>query len=416
MKLDSFISSDDFRREARRRLPKPIFDFVDSGAGAEGTTRANEEAFHAIKFRPRQLVDISGRSQRTTVLGRSVEMPVLLGPAGTARLVHRDGELAAVRAASRMGTVYCLSTGASCSIEEVAEAAGGGTLWFQVYMWRSRELVESLISRAERAGYHAIILTVDTATAGRRDRDLRNGLLAQRTMRQFGNHAKLTVVPRLTIGTVVNTLMRPRWLMRHYLLAPPITFKVVSAEDVRMSATTWGGPGMIQKRMSETATWEEVRWIRRLWQGPFIIKGILTAEDAHLAFDNGADAVIVSNHGGRHQDGLPATIDVLPRVVAVAAKRGKEVFIDGGVRRGIDVVKAIALGARGCLIVRPYYWALAVDGEKGVLKLLTELKVEIDSCLGHLGRPVLDDLDPSALDFTVAPWHRSAVRGNPSGD
>jgi L-lactate dehydrogenase (cytochrome) len=402
------INSEDFRAAAKRRLPRVVFDFVDSGAGAEGTTRANEEAFSAIKFHPRHMVNVSERSQQTKVFGRPVEMPVLLGAAGPARMLHPEGDRAAARAAARLGTVHTLGTGASSSIEEVAGAAGNGTLWYQVYMWRSRALIQSLVERADRAGYHAIVLTIDTATAARRDRDLRNGLLTSgRRPRIYDNHAKLSIMPRLTVRTVLDVMRHPRWLLGTYLLTPPITFKNVTAEDARFAATSWYNPGEIQKRMSETATWDEVRWLRTIWQGPLVVKGVMTAEDARLAFDHGADGVIVSNHGGRHLDGLPATIDVLPRIVDEAAP-GKEVFLDGGVRRGIDVVKAIALGARACFIVRPFYWALAVDGEDGVVRLLEIFRKEIDSALGALGRPTLADLDVSALDLTVAPWHRRA--------
>ncbi|MDE3100690.1 MAG: alpha-hydroxy-acid oxidizing protein [Chloroflexota bacterium] len=405
------INVDDYRHAARRKLPRSVFDFVDSGAGDEGTTRANEQAFRAIKFRPRHMVDVSGRHQGTTVLGREIAMPVILGPAAPVRIVHRDGELAAARAAGRMGTIYSLSTGGSCSIEEVADAARGTTLWFQVYMWRSRDLVRQLVERADRAGYHAIILTIDSTTPALRDRDLRNGLLTSgRRPRFYADHARLSLLPRLTVGTVIDALRHPEWLFRHYLFAPPIVLKNVTAEDSRYASTSWAGPALIQKRMSETATWDEVRFLREIWKGPLIVKAVLTAEDAAAAFDHGADAVIVSNHGGRHLDGLPATVDVLPRVMEVADKRGKEVLLDGGVRRGIDVVKAVALGARACLFARPYFWALSVAGEDGVVALLEMLKKEIDSAIGALGRRTLADLDTSVLDFTVAPWHQGYVR------
>ena len=201
-------------------------------------------------------------------------------------------------------------------------------------------------------------------------------------------------------------LEHPRWLLGTYLLTPPITFKNVTAEDARHAATSWYHPSEIQKRMSETATWDEVRWLRSIWDGALVVKGVMTADDARLAFGHGADGVIVSNHGGRHLDGLPATIDVLPRILEVAGP-GQEVFVDGGVRRGIDVVKALALGAKACFIVRPFYWALAYAGEDGVVELLTLLWKEVDSALGALGRPTIADLDRSALDLTVAPWHQS---------
>lgn len=394
------VNYEDYRRAARRRLPRAVFDFIESGAGREITARANEEAIQSIRFRPRQLVDVSERSMRCTVLGRTLEMPIVLGPAGSTRLVHRDGELAVARAAARMGIAYALSTGGSSSIEEVAAAGEGAALWYQVYMWRGRELIRSMVDRAADSGYHAVILTVDTPTSAIRDRDLRNGLLASpRRPRTSKGRARLSVFPRISPRGVVDGIRHPRWLVRHYLLAPPITFKNVTAEDMKYASTSWSGPGEIQKRMSEAATWDEVRWLRGVWDGPLIVKGIMTPEDALHAFDSGADCAVVSNHGGRHLDGLPATIDVLPAVVEAAEKRGKEVLIDGGFRRGEDVVKALALGARAALVVRPYHWALAVGGEAGVVDMLEIMRKGIDSALGHLGRPNIGDLDRSAIEM-----------------
>lgn len=395
------VNVQDFRRVARRKLPTAVFDHIDCGAGDEHTVRDNEAAFQAVRFRPRAMVDISARDQGMTVFGRRVEMPVLLGPGGVQRMVHRDGEVAAARAAARMGTIYTLGTAASCSIEEVADAARGGTLWFQLYLWRNRDLVRSLVERAQRAGYHALVLTIDAKNPGRRDRDLRNGVITSKPLtRQAGGHARLSAFPEITAAHVVNALLHPGWLTRHYLFAPPITFKNVTAEDARYANAAWTGPGEIQKRMNEAATWDEIRWLRDIWKGPLVIKGVLTEETARNSFESGADGVIVSNHGGRFLDGLPATFDALPRVVEVAAGRNKEVLIDGGIRRGTDVVKAIALGARACLIARPFFYALATDGQRGVVTLLELLRKEIDSCLGALGCPRLEDVDASWLDFT----------------
>ncbi|MDE3100705.1 MAG: alpha-hydroxy-acid oxidizing protein [Chloroflexota bacterium] len=393
---------------AKRKLPTAVFDHVDCAAGDEQTVRENEAAFRSIHFRPRAMVDVSERTQRRTVLGRTIEMPVILGPGGVQRMVHRDGEVAAARAATRMGTIYTLGTAASCSIEEVADAAKGGTLWFQLYLWRSRDLVRSLVERAERAGYHALVLTIDSKNPGRRDRDLRNGVITSRPRtREAGGHARLSAFPEIRAEHIVDALRHPGWLLRHYLFAPPITFKNVTAEDARYANASWVGPGEIQRRINEAATWEEIRFLRQIWRGPLVLKGILTGEDACLAFDNGADAVIVSNHGGRFLDGLPATFDALPRVVEAAGTRNKEVLIDGGVRRGSDVIKALAVGARACLIARPFFYALAADGERGVVTLLDLLKREIDSCLGALGCPNIDMVDRDVLDETMPPWRTS---------
>lgn len=380
--MSRLICVEDYRLRAKRRLPRAIFDFVDGAAGDEVTMRANEAAFDAVTFRPRPMVDVSGIELETKVLGHEVKLPVLLGPAGATRLVHPDGEIAVARAAARAGTVYALSTGATCSIEEVAEAGRGAMLWFQVYLWRDRDLVGSLVDRARSAGYHALCLTVDTAGRGRKYRDLRNGF---------------EYPVRMTPGMVVNAALHPRWAY-NFVFGPSMRLaNVVEGED-GSSVTIWRGPQVMDSRNKGGATWDELRWLRTIWDGPLVVKGILTRDAAATAFDMGADAVVCSNHGGRSLDGGPASLCALPEILEVADVRGKEVYLDGGVRRGSDVVKAMSMGARACLIARPYHWGLAVAGDVGVSRVLALLKAEIEGVLGAIGRPSVSGLDRSAIN------------------
>jgi isopentenyl diphosphate isomerase/L-lactate dehydrogenase-like FMN-dependent dehydrogenase len=376
------VCVDDFREAARRRLPRPIFDFIDGAAGHEITARANEEAFRRYVFRPQVLTDVSGISTATSVLGRRVELPIFLGPSGMQRLVVRDGELSAVRAAERMGTVYILSAASSRTLEQVAAAAPAAMRWFQVFLWNTREWVQTLLHRAEAAGYDVLCLTVDTKSpGGRKYRDLRNGLSNPR------------IDPRSTIAAISH----PRWL-REFVLGGAIRSAHLLDDVNNRSVSLFRSPGFLQRRMDPTATWDEVSWIRSIWKGPLVIKGILTAEDARSCFERGADAIVCSNHGGRVLDGNPATLVALPRLVDVAESFKKEVYIDGGIRTGGDVVKALALGARACLIGRPFWWGLAVAGEDGAVQVLDLLKKEIESTLTQIGRPSLEALERAAIE------------------
>jgi len=375
-------SVSDFREVARRRLPRAIFDFIDGGAGHEVTLRSNEQAFLRYVFRPRVLTDVSKVNISTTILGRPVDIPIMLGPSGTQRLVTPLGEIAAARAAARFRGTYVLTVGASRTIEEVAEAGQGAGLWFQLYLWQDREWSEGLLERASRANYDALCVTVDIkAPGGRKYRDIRNGVAR--------------VPDSLGMKTVLDGLQHPRWLAGYLRGGPIRTVHIAEDGDsvsiFKASAVTW-------RRMVPSATWEEIRWLRRAWTGPLVVKGILTSEDAQIAFDCGADAVVCSNHGGRALDGSPPTLLVLPRIAEVAQRMGKEVFLDGGIRTGGDVVKAISLGARACLIARPFWWGLAVGGEAGASAILNILRSEVISTMTLLGRPQLADLDPSALE------------------
>ena len=362
---------EDVRRIARRRLPRLAFDFIDGGADGEVTLRANAEAFERRTLRPRQLVGVQTRDLHTTVLGVPVQMPVLIAPTGMSLLAGAGGDIAGARAASRAGIVFSLSTMSSNSIEEVAQAASG-PLWFQLYLWRQRDVAERLIDRAQAAGYRALVVTVDVPLVGNRVRDLHNGF---------------KMPPRIEPRTALDMLRHPRWLVH----APSaITFRNL----VDSTADTATGPMAHAKLVNDLlsnpgATWDDLLWLRERWRGPLAIKGILTADDAERAALAGVDGIIVSNHGGRQLDGTAATLDALEEVVDAVGGR-IEVLVDGGVRRGTDVVKALALGARACLIGRPWLFGLAANGEQGVFTVLEILRAEIDRTLALLGRPSIE--------------------------
>ncbi|MBI2830899.1 MAG: alpha-hydroxy-acid oxidizing protein [Chloroflexi bacterium] len=376
--MHKMYSIEDARRLARRRLPRMIFEFLDGGADDESTLRSNLEAFDKVTLNPRVMVDVSKRDQATTILGDHVSLPVLLAPTGLNRLFWRDGELAVARAAGKAGTILMVSTASSCSIEEVAGAATG-VLWFQLYMWRDRELIALLVDRAQKAGCHVMCVSVDVPIMGKRPRDLRNGM---------------TVPPRLGFWNLLDALRRHGWV-RDYLTGQeiiPRNLLGIAQFDNAVSMSAY----INKKLINPGATWDNIRWIRELWKGPLAVKGIITAEDALRAVDCGVNGIVVSNHGGRTLDGLPATLDVLPEIVRAVDGRA-EVFMDGGIRYGTDVIKAIALGARACLIGRPYLWGLAADGEAGVARVLEIFREEIDRTLAQLGRSKLSDVDSSAV-------------------
>jgi len=377
--MGRLLTVEDYRRAARRRLPRPIFDFVEGGAGDEVTLRRNREAFDRLAFNPRVLVDVSKRDQAVTVLGQRVETPVLIAPTGMAGLCWRRGEIEAARAAATAGTVYTLSTHASSSIEEVA-AAATGPLWFQLYVWQNRALTRSFVERARVAGYRALLLTVDVPVISRRERDVRNGF---------------TIPPRVTIGNALDTLRRFRWI-RNVLLGPRLTLaNLVGAPGAsRSDLITLGG--VANRQVDPSVAWGDLRWFRSLWPGPLLLKGVLSVEDARLAADHGVDGIVVSNHGGRQLDGAPASLEVLPEIVDAVGHR-LAVLLDGGIRRGADVVKALALGARAVMIGRPYLYGLAVGGRAGVERVLALLHAQIDTTLGLLGVPRAADLDRAAL-------------------
>ncbi|WP_224362176.1 alpha-hydroxy acid oxidase [Hyalangium versicolor] len=370
---------EDLRRLARRRLPRFLFDFVEGGADDEVTVRANREAFARYMFRARALVDVGTRDVSTTLLGQRLALPVILGPVGLAGLLAPRGELLVAQAAARKGTISTLSTMSVCTIEEVA-AAAPAPQWFQLYIWKDRGITGSLVERARAAGYSALCLTVDVPDMGNRERDVRNGFV---------------VPPRLTVANALDLLMHLGWALR-MTRSPRATFgnfedsKALTRRDaVSVAAYT-------SRQFDPSVTWSDLEWLRGLWPGPLVLKGITRAEDARRAVEHGVQAIVVSNHGGRQLDGLPAALDVLPEIVdAVGGKA--EIILDGGVRRGSDVVKAIALGARACMIGRPFLYGLAAAGEAGVELVLELFRKEIDRTLTLLGCPRLELLEPSYL-------------------
>ena len=377
--LGRALTIDDLRRLARRRLPRAVFDFVEGGAGDERTVARNRAAFERLLFRPRALVDVSKREQATVVLGERVSTPVLVSPTGMAGLCWPKGEVAAARAAQDAGTIYTLSTHSSCSIEEVA-AGAPGALWFQLYVWQNRDLTRSFVDRARAAGYRALVLTIDVPIISRRERDLRNGF---------------TIPPRITVRNALDTLRRVGW-MRRVLFGPRLTLaNLVGAPGApRADIVTLGG--VAHRQVDPSVAWADLAWFRSLWQGPLVLKGILTAADARRAADHGVDGLIVSNHGGRQLDGTPASVEALPEIADAVGDR-VEVLLDGGVRRGADVVRALALGARAVMVGRPYLYGLAVGGTAGVRRALDILAGEVDHTLALVGVPRVGDLDRTVV-------------------
>jgi isopentenyl diphosphate isomerase/L-lactate dehydrogenase-like FMN-dependent dehydrogenase len=373
----------DLRGRARLRLPRAIFDYIDGGAEDEVTLRENMRAFERVSFVPRMLVDATTRDMSTTVLGQKIDVPIILAPCGMPGIFWPNGEVLAARAAARFGTIFSLSTLSFASLEDVA-AATNGPLWFQLYVFRDRELSRSIVERALKAGYQALLLTVDVQVAGARERDVYNGF---------------TIPPRITASNVLDSIWRVGWI-RGVLRGPPLTFRNVAPES---SGAQDAVPlaGYVNRQFDPGLTWAVVDWLRSLWPRHLIIKGIMTAEDARLAAEHGADGIIVSNHGGRQLDSASSSIEVLPEIVRAVGDR-LEVLLDSGVRRGSDVAKAIALGARAVLVGRAYLYGLAYAGGPGVETALGILTRELDRTLTLLGRPSIADLEPSAVQLRPA--------------
>src|SRR5688572_29864168 len=372
------VSIDDFRERARRRLPRALFDYIDGGAGDEETLRANQADFARLTFRPKTLVDVGNRDQSTTVLGQPVAAPIILAPTGFTGMFWPRGEIAAARAAAEAGLIFTLSTMSICSMEDVA-AASTGPRWFQLYVWRDREIVRSLIDRAKAAGYRALVITVDTPELGHRERDIRNGL---------------TLPPRITPRNVLDMVRRVSWLGAVLRNPRPTFGNFVGVPGVEHDAVSLAT--FTTRQFSPSTTWKELDWYRSVWDGPIALKGILDPQDARIAVEHGVEAIVVSNHGGRQLDSVPSPIAVLPEIVDVVDGRA-EVILDGGIRRGSDVVKALSLGARACMIGKAFNYAVAADGERGVRRATSMLTSEIDRTLALIGRPTIADLDRTAL-------------------
>ncbi|HHW2007790.1 TPA: L-lactate dehydrogenase LldA [Pseudomonas aeruginosa] len=357
---------EDLRRLARKRVPRMFYDYADSGSWSEGTYRANQDDFAAIKLRQRVARNIENRSLRTRMLGQEMAMPVAIAPTGLAGMQHADGEILAARAAAEFGVRYTLSTMSICSLEDIATQVGQ-PFWFQLYVMRDRDFIERLIDRAKAAGCDALVLTLDLQIIGQRHKDLKNGLSAP---------------PRPTLANLLNIATKPRWALG--MLGTRrrgfgnIVGHVKGVDDMG-SLSEWTA-----RQFDPRLNWGDVEWIKRRWGGKLVLKGILDAEDARLAADSGADALVVSNHGGRQLDGAPSTISALPAIVEAVGER-IEVWLDSGIRSGQDVLKAIALGARGTMIGRPYLYGLGALGQAGVTRALEIIARELDLTMAFCG-------------------------------
>ncbi len=369
---------EDLRRLAQRRVPRMFYDYVRSGAWTESTLHANVDDFQAIKLRQRVLVNLENRSTATTMVGTPVSMPVALAPTGLAGMLHADGEMLAARAAEKFGVPFTLSTMSICSIEDVA-AHTKAPFWFQLYVMRDRDYIERLIGRATDAHCSALVLTVDLQILGQRHRDVKNGL---------------SVPPRFTPANIANMMTKPRWCLgmlgtrRHTFRN--IVGHVKGIANLR-SLAEWSN-SQLDPRLS----WRDVEWVRGLWKGKLILKGIQDVEDAKHAADSGADALIVSNHGGRQLDGAESSIRALPAIVD-AVGRQIEVHVDGGIRSGQDVLKAWALGARGTYIGRAFNYGLGAMGEAGVTRALEIIQRELDLTMAFCGHTRLADVGKHVL-------------------
>lgn len=381
------VNIDDLRSLARRRLPKVVFDYLDGGAEGEFTLRENQRAFQGVTFRPRNAVAIPQCDLQTRVLGLDLSFPALLAPVGYSRLMHPGGEVAASRAAGAAGTVYILSTISGYRLEDV-KAASSAPVWYQLYLLGGRETAEGALERARVAGFSALVVTIDTARAGMRERDFRNGLIELLGRKPL---AKIPFLPQF--------LARPQWLAHFFLDGgvPKLPNIVIPGY----------GPMPLMDVSAALAqanvTWQDLEWIRKVWRGPVVVKGVLTGEDARRAVDEGAVAVVVSNHGGRQLDSVSATLRALPEVVSAVSGR-VEVLMDGGIRRGADIIKAICLGARAVLIGRAYAYGLAAAGEVGVARALQILRADVERTLRLLGCPSIAALNRSYVEVSPS-WH-----------
>jgi L-lactate dehydrogenase (cytochrome) len=368
----------DLRRLAQQRVPRMFYDYADSGSWTESTYRANESDFQKIKLRQRVAVNMDNRSTASTLVGQAVTMPVAIAPTGLTGMQHADGEILAARAARRFGVPFTLSTMSICSIEDVAQHAGPG-FWFQLYVMKDRAFIERLIDRAKAAGCSALVLTLDLQILGQRHKDLKNGLSAP---------------PKLTVANIANMMTKPRWCLGMLGTQRRGFGNIVGhvkGVDNMGSLSEWTA-----KQFDPGLNWGDVEWIKQRWGGKLILKGIQDVEDARLAVNSGADALIVSNHGGRQLDGAQSSIEALPSIVQ-AVGSNIEVHMDGGIRSGQDVLKARALGAQGTYIGRAFLYGLGAMGEAGVTKALEIIHKELDLTMAFCGHTRIETVDRSIL-------------------
>ncbi|MGG4606465.1 L-lactate dehydrogenase [Paenalcaligenes sp. Me131] len=376
--LSKITCISDFQQLARRRVPKMFYDYVDSGSWTESTYRENESDFQQLKFKQRVAVNIEGRNLATTMLGQPVSMPVALAPTGLTGMQHADGEILAARAARDFGVPFTLSTMSICSLEDVAEHTQA-PFWFQLYVMRDRQFIEALINRAKAANCSALVLTLDLQVLGQRHKDIRNGL---------------SVPPRPTLMNMLNLATRLRWC-QGMLKTKRRTFGNIighaTGVDDLGTLASW-----TQQQFDPTLCWDDVEWIKKCWGGKLVLKGIMEAEDARHAVDAGADAIVVSNHGGRQLDGAPSTIACLP-AIADAVGNQTEIWLDSGVRSGQDVLRSVALGADATMIGRAFLYALGAAGQAGVTRALEILANELSVSMGLCGVRDIQDVDRRIL-------------------
>ena len=370
---------EELRILAQKRVPRMFYDYADSGSWTESTYRANESDFQKIKLRQRVAVNMEGRSTATTMIGQQVAMPVAIAPTGLTGMQHADGEILAARAAKKFGIPFTLSTMSICSIEDVSKGTDGHPFWFQLYVMRDRDFIERLIERARAANCSALVITLDLQILGQRHKDLKNGLSAP---------------PKLTLANMINIATKPRWALG--MLGTPrrefgnIVGHVKGVENMG-SLSAWTA-----QQFDPRLNWGDVEWIKKRWGGKIILKGIQDVEDARLAVESGADAMIVSNHGGRQLDGAQSSIEALPAIVDAVGKQ-IEVHMDGGIRSGQDVLKARALGAQGTYIGRAFLYGLGAMGQPGVEKALQIIHNELDLTMAFCGRTQMDTVDKRIL-------------------
>jgi L-lactate dehydrogenase (cytochrome) len=373
------VTAEDYQVLARRRLPRFLMDYVDGGASKEDSMLANEDDFRLLSLRQRVMHDVSGVDTITVLGGRQVSMPLALAPIGMAGMMARRGEVLAARAAAVAGVPFALSTVGICPVEEV-NAAASQPCWFQLYMLRDRGVVEALLQRAAAAGCDTLLFTVDLAVTGMRHRDTQNGMLGG-----------------APLAKALQLLLRPRWLLDVGLRGKPHSFGHLS-DRVTEPNDLASYKAFVDAQFDPSVTWKDIEWLRARWRGRLIIKGVMSGEDALAAAASGADGVVVSNHGGRQLDGVSSSLRKLPEVAAAVGER-LEVLMDGGVRCGTDVVKAVASGADGVLIGRPWIWAMAARGEQGLQDYLSVLRQEIAATMALMGINRIDELNAELLEF-----------------
>ena len=378
-RLESVANVSDLRKISKRRLPGGVFDYIDGAAEDELTLHRNSAAFQNVEFKPRVFRDVSSISLKSTLFGEELDFPLVMAPTGFGRIANSQGELAVARAADRAGIPYTLSTLGTRSIEEIA-AVSKGRKWFQVYVWRDRELVREMLERAIAADFEAIQITVDTAITGRRERDVKHGF---------------TLPPKIGLGTIVDGALHPSWTW-DFITAEPISFANVNGKIVGDGSDPITLADYINSQFDPSLSWNDLEWFRSIWKGPIIIKGIQTVEDAKIAADMGIEGIALSNHGGRQLDGAPAPFELLESVVQSVGGE-IEIICDGGVRRGSDIAKALALGANACMIGRAYLYGLGAGGERGVDFVLDHLREGLKRTMMLCGVASLSELKPELL-------------------